>query len=140
MPEARVIHATNELAVLEEQLTAYLAGELATFTMPVDLRGTPFQIQVWKAVQQIGYGEVSSYGQIAKTLGRPGAARAVGAANGANPVPILVPCHRLVGHNGALISYRGGVAMKRHLLQVEGVLKDTEPGGNTISPVGRTRR
>lgn len=142
MPAARVIHATNELAVLEEQLTAYLAGEMATFTIPVDLHGTPFQIHVWKAVQEISYGEVTTYGQLAKALGRPGAARAVGAANGANPVPILIPCHRLVGHNGALISYRGGVAMKRHLLQIEGVLKDpdTVPRGNTIAAIGRTRR
>jgi O-6-methylguanine DNA methyltransferase len=126
MPTARIASTANELAVLEAELTAYFAGERTTFTTPTDLRGTIFQTKVWQAVQHIRYGEVSSYGQVALTLGHPRAARAVGAANGANPVPILVPCHRLVGHNGALISYRGGVAMKRHLLQLEGVLNASD--------------
>ncbi len=126
LPAATVVSGTAEVAQLAEDLEAYFAGQLQAFSTPVDLRGTPFQRLVWQATQRIAYGEIHTYGQIAARIGHPNAARAVGAANGVNPVSILVPCHRLVGSTGALISYRGGVALKRHLLQMEGVLGHAE--------------
>ncbi|MDP9309998.1 MAG: methylated-DNA--[protein]-cysteine S-methyltransferase [Chloroflexota bacterium] len=126
LPHAIVVSAITEVAQLAGELEDYFAGQRQSFAMPVDLRGTPFQLHVWHATQRVAYGKIRTYGQIAASIGHPHAARAVGAANGANPVPILVPCHRLVGSTGALISYRGGVAMKRHLLQLEGVLDAAE--------------
>ncbi len=107
---------------LGEQLTAYFEGRLREFSMLLDLRGTPFQLRVWSALRQVGYGELRTYGQIASGMGAPQAVRAVGAANGANPVPIIVPCHRIIGSNGKLIGYGGGLEMKRRLLEVEGVM------------------
>jgi methylated-DNA-[protein]-cysteine S-methyltransferase len=104
----------------EAELHAYLAGSLQAFSIPLDLRGTPFQHQVWQAVRDIAYGAISTYAQIAQAIGRPLAVRAVGAANGANPIPILVPCHRLVGADGSLRGYGGGLAFKQMLLQLEG--------------------
>jgi O-6-methylguanine DNA methyltransferase len=91
------------------------------FSCPLDLHGTPFQLAVWRALQDIPYGETRSYGQIAQLVGRPNASRAVGAANGANPVAIIVPCHRVIGSNGALTGYGGGVPTKAWLLSLEGV-------------------
>ncbi len=126
MPHARVVPATTELTTVAEELEAYFAGERHAFSIPVDLRGTAFQLHVWHTVQQIAYGTVASYGHVATVIGRPHAARAVGAANGANPVSLLVPCHRLVGRNGELISYRGGVGLKRYLLRLEGVLGESD--------------
>lgn len=87
--------------------------------MPLDLVGTAFQLQVWYEVLEIPYGARRSYAGVARAVGRPGAARAVGAANGANPVPILVPCHRLVGSSGHLTGYGGGLDLKGHLLALE---------------------
>ena len=101
------------------QLAAYFAGQLRQFELPLDLRGTPFQLQVWQAVCAIPWGTTCSYGQIAAQLGRPAAMRAVGAANGANPVSIIVPCHRLIGANGALRGYGGGLERKAQLLELE---------------------
>ena len=89
------------------------------FDLALDLRGTPFQLRVWHELLTIGYGEVRSYAAVAAAIGAPQAFRAVGAANGANPVPIIVPCHRLVGSGGALIKYGGGLAVKRRLLDLE---------------------
>lgn len=121
LPQAEVRRDTAALQMLAEQLTAYLEGDLRTFSLAVDLRGTPFQVAVWQALQQIGYGEVRSYADIARAVGRPAAVRPVGAANGANPVPIIVPCHRVIGSNGTLTGYGGGMELKTWLLQREGV-------------------
>lgn len=102
-----------------EQLAAYFAGELDTFDLPLSLRGTPFQRTVWAALREIPYGETISYGELAQHLGRPSAARAVGLANGKNPVGIIVPCHRVVGSGGGLTGYGGGLARKQYLLDFE---------------------
>ena len=101
------------------QLRAYFAGELTRFDLPLRIAGTPFQNAVWSALRDIPYGETISYGQLAQRIGRPTASRAVGAANGANPLPIVVPCHRVVGADGSLTGFGGGVETKRSLLQLE---------------------
>jgi O-6-methylguanine DNA methyltransferase len=101
------------------EIDAYLAGGLRTFETPLDLRGTPFQRRVWSEVARVPYGMTVSYGEIAMRIGRPRAARAVGAANGANPLPLFVPCHRVVAADGALQGYGGGLAVKAALLQLE---------------------
>jgi methylated-DNA-[protein]-cysteine S-methyltransferase len=109
-------------AVLSEplaQLRAYFRGELHTFEIPLDLRGTDFQRSVWAALQRIPFGETTSYGALAGELGMAGGARAVGAANGSNPVAIIVPCHRVVAADGSLGGYAGGLALKRWLLELE---------------------
>ena len=102
-----------------EQLERYFAGELAQFTCPLDLRGTAFQLKVWNALTRIPYGETRSYMEIAREIGHPSAVRAVGAANGANPIAIIVPCHRVIGSNGALTGYGGGLPTKAWLLALE---------------------
>jgi methylated-DNA-[protein]-cysteine S-methyltransferase len=102
------------------QLQAYFAGQLREFQLPLDIEGTEFQKRVWREVAAIPYGETRSYLQIATALGSPGAVRAVGAANGANPVPIVVPCHRVIGAKGRLVGYGGGLALKKRLLEREG--------------------
>jgi len=122
MPRARQIRDDARLADLAKQLTAYFAGELRAFSVPLDLRGTPFQLQVWRALLDIPYGAVRTYAALATAIGRPQAVRAVGAANGANPIAIIVPCHRLIGSDGKLVGYGGGIAMKRQLLELEGAL------------------
>ena len=101
------------------ELEAYLCGRLQTFQTPVELRGTPFQRQVWAQVAGILYGMTATYGEIAARVGRPKAVRAVGAANGANPLPLFVPCHRVVGADGGLRGYGGGLEVKSALLQLE---------------------
>lgn len=103
-----------------EQLEAYWAGKRLSFDLPLDLAGTPFQRAVWAAARVIPFGETRSYGQLARQIGRPGAARAVGAALGANPVPLVVPCHRVLRADGALGGYSGGLEIKRALLAHEG--------------------
>ena len=102
-----------------EQLGAYFAGELTEFDIELDLRGTEFQQRVWKALLTIPYGETRSYGIIAEQIGTPGSARAVGLANGHNPIAIIVPCHRVIGANGGLTGYGGGLDRKRTLLGLE---------------------
>ncbi|MFC4101953.1 methylated-DNA--[protein]-cysteine S-methyltransferase [Paenibacillus xanthanilyticus] len=102
-----------------EQVIAYLNGEQGNFTLSFDFMGTPFQRTVWQALMEIPYGETCTYTEIAQRIGRPDAVRAVGTAIGANPVLIGIPCHRVIGKNGALTGYRGGLAMKRHLLELE---------------------
>ena len=104
------------------QLGEYFAGERTTFDLGLDPRGTPFQRSVWREVSAIPYGQTTTYGELARRLGEPNAHRAVGAANGDNPLPIVVPCHRVVGSNGHLTGYAGGVDMKAFLLGLEGVL------------------
>ena len=102
------------------QLLAYFAGTLREFSLPLDLQGTEFQLRVWHALLEIPYGETRSYREIARRIGAPQAVRAVGAANGANPVAIVVPCHRVVGSNGKLVGYGGGLPLKKRLLELEG--------------------
>ena len=109
----------SHLALAQEELAAYFRGELIRFTIPLDLRGTDFQRQVWGELQRIGYGNSCSYQDIAQRINRPKAARAVGAANGANPAAIIVPCHRVIGKNGRLTGYVHGVEMKKYLLDLE---------------------
>jgi O-6-methylguanine DNA methyltransferase len=121
-PEAHVIRDHPALAVLSAQLNAYFEGSLREFSVPLDLRGTPFQMKAWQALREIPYGEVRSYADIANTIGRPRAVRAVGMANHANPVPIIVPCHRVIGSNRTLTGYGGGLDLKERLLRLEGVL------------------
>ena len=104
---------------LGEQLDAYFAGEAFTFSVALAPEGTAFQQRVWQALAQIAPGQTQTYGELANRLGRPNAARAVGAANGRNPISVLIPCHRLIGANGALTGYAGGLAAKRWLLAHE---------------------
>lgn len=101
------------------QLKAYFAGRLTVFKVAVDPGGTPFQSSVWQALCEIPYGETISYGELAARIGNPKAVRAVGLANGANPVSIIIPCHRVIGATGALVGYGGGLPTKRALLALE---------------------
>ncbi|MFF4312565.1 methylated-DNA--[protein]-cysteine S-methyltransferase [Streptomyces sp. NPDC001507] len=103
----------------EEQLTAYFEGELTEFTVELRLSGTPFQRSVWEQLCLIPYGETRSYGELAEALGNPQASRAVGLANGRNPVGIIVPCHRVIGASGSLTGYGGGLPRKQRLLDFE---------------------
>lgn len=104
----------------EAQLTEYFAGEREEFDLPLANDGTEFQKKVWAELRRIPYGETASYGDIARRLGyEPGISRAVGAANGANPIPIVVPCHRVIGANGSLTGYAGGLDRKKTLLDLE---------------------
>jgi methylated-DNA-[protein]-cysteine S-methyltransferase len=102
-----------------DQLGSYFTGKRVQFTCPLDLHGTPFQLKVWNALTRIPYGETRSYAEIAREIGHPSAVRAVGAANGANPVAIIVPCHRVIGSNGSLTGYGGGLPTKSWLLALE---------------------
>ncbi len=126
--DARIGRQLGALAIREDaaahaaaltQLTAYFEGRLRSFDVPLDPRGTPFQRLVWDAVLAVPYGETRSYGEIAQAIGRPAAVRAVGAANGANPLPLIVPCHRIVGADGTLTGYGGGLDIKQQLLEME---------------------
>lgn len=107
------------LAEAERQIQEYFAGERTSFSVPLDFRGTDFQKSVWAALLTIPFGETRSYGEIARQIGRPGASRAVGAANGRNPLSIIAPCHRVIGTNGALTGFAGGLAAKEALLGME---------------------
>jgi methylated-DNA-[protein]-cysteine S-methyltransferase len=111
--------ATPLLLEAERQLVEYFSGARRAFRLPLSPEGTPFQQAVWKALLQIPYGETRSYGEVARMVGRPGAARAVGQACNRNPLGIVVPCHRVVGRDGALTGYAGGIHMKRRLLALE---------------------
>jgi len=106
----------------EQELARYLAGELREFTVPLTMPGTPWQQSVWRQLLAIPYGQTRSYGDLAEALGRPGAQRAVGAANGQNRIAIIVPCHRVLASTGALHGYGGGIETKRRLLEIEGAL------------------
>ncbi|HHY98495.1 MAG TPA: methylated-DNA--[protein]-cysteine S-methyltransferase [Firmicutes bacterium] len=103
----------------EYEIRSYLSHKLTLFSVPLDLRGTAFQRRVWEYVRQIPYGSTASYGQVASEIGSPRAVRAVGAANAANPVPIIVPCHRVVGKDGSLTGYGGGLELKQYLINLE---------------------
>jgi methylated-DNA-[protein]-cysteine S-methyltransferase len=114
--------ATAEpLAATRRQLSEYFAGSRRTFELPLRLRGTAFQERVWRELTEIPYGETWSYGQLAARIGKPGASRAVGLANGRNPISILVPCHRVIGADGSLTGYGGGIERKQWLLAHEGL-------------------
>ncbi len=114
--------ASELLARARRQLTEYFARARTAFELPLDPRGTTFQRQVWDLLRTIPYGATSSYGELARRLGDPHATRAVGAANGKNPIPIIVPCHRVVGARGELTGFGGGMDRKRWLLEHEGAL------------------
>jgi len=101
------------------QLEEYFSGKRKQFTVPVVPKGTVFQNRAWQALRDIPYGETRSYGEQARNIGRPAASRAVGAANGRNPIPIMIPCHRVVGANGKLTGYAGGLGIKKFLLELE---------------------
>ena len=120
---AAPVDATQRwLSLARRELDAYFDGRLHEFTLPLDAQGTEFQRAVWHALRGIARGSLHTYGEIASGLGRPGAARAVGAAVGRNPISIIVPCHRVVGRDGSLTGYAGGLPRKRALLALEGAL------------------
>ena len=103
-----------------DQITEYFAGKRQTFELELAPRGTPFQLAVWNALREIPYGDTISYAELARRIGKPAAVRAVGAANGANPIPVIIPCHRVIGSNGTLTGYGGGIERKQWLLALEG--------------------
>jgi methylated-DNA-[protein]-cysteine S-methyltransferase len=111
---------------LRRQLDEYWDGRRHRFDIPLSLSGTPFQLEVWRALVAIPHGQTSSYSEVARSIGRPAAIRAMGRANGANPVAILVPCHRVIGADGALTGYAGGIERKRSLLRLEGAWPSVE--------------
>ncbi|MBW5449133.1 methylated-DNA--[protein]-cysteine S-methyltransferase [Cohnella sp. CFH 77786] len=128
IPGAKLIEDRERVSEYVSQLKQFLDGTRKTFDLPVDLRGTPFQVSVWKALARIPCGETRSYSDIAEAVGRPNAVRAVGTANGANPVPIVVPCHRVIGKDAALTGFAGGLRVKEDLLRLEGVRGFTQKG------------
>lgn len=113
------LRAEEPFAEAREQLDSYFAGERIEFDLPLAPAGSGFQRAVWAALRDIPYGETATYGEIARRIGRPDAVRAVGAANGSNPIAIVVPCHRVIGADGALTGYAGGLERKRFLLELE---------------------
>jgi len=118
-PEPEWIFNERKLATARRQLREYFAGKRREFDLPLHLSGTEFQVSVLKALREIPYGETVSYGEIARRIGRPKAVRAVGAANGRNPLPIVVPCHRVIGSTGDLTGFGGGLDTKEALLRLE---------------------
>lgn len=118
-PGSPLIEDTERLKPYAEQLIEYLEGKRTDFTIPSDCKGTEFQTEVWKALCRIPYGETRTYSDIARIINKPKAMRAVGAAIGKNPVMMIVPCHRVIGKNGSLTGFRGGMEMKRRLLELE---------------------
>lgn len=113
--------AAPVLLQAERELAEYFAGRRKAFSVPLCMRGTAFQMEVWRALACIPYGETLSYGELAARIGRPKASRAVGMANHNNPLPIFVPCHRVVGADGRLTGYAGGLEIKKFLLELEGI-------------------
>jgi O-6-methylguanine DNA methyltransferase len=111
-----------------DQILEFLAGDRRQFAVDLDLRATPFQKSVYAAVSKIGYGETRSYLDVAEALGNPKAVRAVGSANGANPIPLIIPCHRVIASDGTLQGYAGGLNMKKKLLAMESPLEAPSPG------------
>jgi len=118
-PHTDWVHDPVALEEPVRQLGEYFRGDRRAFDLPLDLAGTPFQRSVWNALLEIPYGRVISYGELARRLGKPRAVRAVGAANGANKICVIVPCHRVVGADGGLVGYGGGLSAKRELLALE---------------------
>jgi methylated-DNA-[protein]-cysteine S-methyltransferase len=122
------------------QLDEYFAGARRDFDLPLAPRGTTFQTDVWRALARIPFGETCSYGDLARAIGRPAASRAVGAANGANPIAIILPCHRVIGSNGTLTGYGGGLPMKRWLLDHERACVQPSLPGVSLPAARRARR
>jgi len=120
LPEGERNDAHELLRQAANQLQAYFGCKLRQFRIPLDMQGTDFQKRVWRQLEKIPYGETRSYAQIAAAVGRPAAVRAVGAANGSNPLAIVVPCHRVIGSSGKLTGYGGGLTLKKRLLELEG--------------------
>ena len=114
------------------QLKAYFSGKLRAFDLPLAAEGTDFQRRVWKALYKVPYGTTASYGDIARSVGNPAAARAVGLANGRNPIAIIVPCHRIIGSSGKLVGYGGGLHNKQALLKLEGAAQRVEIRGQEL--------
>ncbi|MFD0958907.1 methylated-DNA--[protein]-cysteine S-methyltransferase [Paenibacillus chungangensis] len=128
MPNARLLRDDERLRSYTSQLQEYFSGQRTQFDLPLDLQGTAFQREVWHALTAIPYGETRSYSAMAAVIGKPAAVRAVGAANGANPVPVIVPCHRVIGKNNGLTGFRGGLQMKEDLLRLEGYVDYSAAG------------
>jgi methylated-DNA-[protein]-cysteine S-methyltransferase len=128
------------LGTLRDELERYWQGEPVRFDeVPLQPRGTPFQIAVWKAMKEIPYGSTISYGELARRIGRPPAVRAVGRASGANPIPIVIPCHRVIGGKGSLVGYAGGLERKRKLLLLERALAGTETQSASSARLGEVQ-
>lgn len=118
-PDPDWLYAESAFREAKRQIGEYFAGRRRNFDLQLQPDGTPFQLEVLKELEKIPYGATASYGDVAKRIGRPGAARAVGAANGRNPLPIVIPCHRVVGGDGRLTGFGGGIATKKALLDLE---------------------
>lgn len=118
-PQKALLQTTELLSMTTIQLDEYFQGKRTTFSLPFKLTGTPFQLAVWKELQNIPYGQTTSYKEIAQKINKPKAYRAVGMANNKNPLPIIIPCHRVIGSNGKLIGYAGGLKLKNYLLELE---------------------
>jgi methylated-DNA-[protein]-cysteine S-methyltransferase len=115
----RLNQSPEHFSLAREQLGEYFAGERTEFDLAIEMHGTPFQLEVWSALIKIPYGQTTNYGELARRIGKPAAARAVGLANGRNPISVIVPCHRVIGAAGALTGYGGGIERKRMLLELE---------------------
>lgn len=118
-PQKALLQTTELLSMTTIQLDEYFQRKRTTFSLPFKLTGTPFQLAVWKELQNIPYGQTTSYKEIAQKINKPKAYRAVGMANNKNPLPIIIPCHRVIGSNGKLIGYAGGLKLKNYLLELE---------------------
>jgi len=119
MVDPHAAHDPARLAEVQRQVTDYCEGRRTDFDLELAPEGPPFEMTVWQALRAIPFGTTTSYGAIARTIGQPGAARAVGAANNANPIALVIPCHRVIGADGQLVGYGGGLALKRKLLEHE---------------------
>ncbi|MEN6568264.1 MAG: methylated-DNA--[protein]-cysteine S-methyltransferase [Veillonellales bacterium] len=119
VPGDALLQETDLLKEAGRQLKDYLIGKRKTFELPLAPDGTEFQQKVWQSLQEIPYGETRSYGEVAKSIGKPQASRAVGMANHKNPIPIFIPCHRVIGATGNLVGYAGGLSVKKSLLELE---------------------
>lgn len=117
---------TPLLKEARQQFEAYFTGSLRQFDLPIAPQGTPFQLEVWRLLQEIPWGQTITYGELARRVGNPQASRAVGMANGRNPLPVIIPCHRVVGSGGKLTGYTGGLHVKVKLLQLEGIYMSCE--------------
>ena len=118
-PQPEWTEDSRPLKKVVRQLQAYFDGDLKEFDLPLKPEGTPFQLSVWNALLKIPYGQTTTYGELARGLGNPKASRAVGLANGSNPIPIVIPCHRVIGSNGKLTGFGGGLPVKEKLLALE---------------------
>lgn len=136
--DAEVVHAQHRLYPLKSMIKDYFSGEPVTFDLSLDLRGTDFQKAIWREISKIPYGKLSSYGRLAAAVGRPRAVRAAGNATGANPIGLVVPCHRVVRSDGSLGGFGNRIDLKEHLLNLEGVL--TVVTGEDSDVLGRRHR